>query len=125
MKKGKTIDEATYNVVRKLREDRVTAKEIARVIPISISTIGRIKASENYEEYKTAASVAAYSVKSMKAKEEKKQEEQKPQTVAAAEPILPTIRVVAEGFMMEEMKKQTELLKGISEKLAFIVEQLV
>lgn len=104
--KGHPLPENKYDAVKKLSAHGMMPKEINEITGVGVSTINKIKISANYAEYREATSAGKYSLK--------KKEEPKPQTVT----------VVAERFLMEEVKKQTELLTTISAKLAFIVDEL-
>ena len=103
--KGHPLPESKYDAVKKLSAHGMMPKEINEITGVGVSTINKIKISANYSEYREATSAGKYSLK---------KEEPKPQTVT----------VVAERFLMEEVKKQTELLTTISAKLAFIVDEL-
>ena len=125
-----------YNAVKIMLKAGATNKEIAQYMGLSATTIGYIKASESYEEYKQIAyeSSGRYKkmMKAIKAKEaEEKKNEQTKEESPVKEETTPqvvehrqTVTLVANHYMAEEMKKQTELLTLINNKLTLIAEDL-
>ena len=121
------IDANMYNAVKTLLTAGSTATEIAQYLKISVATVRRIKVSETLEEYRhqMAAIQAEY--------QRRKTAKKAPEPISEPEPIAAPERAkkadpVAYNYvnnrMLEELKAQNELLKLISNKLAFIVEQL-
>ena len=96
------------------------------ILGVCPSTISYIKHSSNYEDY--FQRLAAHNEKNRNAKKAKAQkavdEEKKSKTAAQVIEHKQTIQVQATHYMMEEMKKTNEYLKLISNKLAFIVDEL-
>lgn len=128
MAKFPPITEKTFNAVKILLKGGAKAAEISDYLGISRSSIDRIKASETFEEFLEARRAAAFMAK--KAAEEKlKEEKQKEEEPAGgtSEQVIrkeQSVTIIANHYMAEELRKQTELLTLISNKLAFIVEQL-
>lgn len=123
MAKGEFITEKTFKAAKILIASGAKNKEVAEYLGISPTTVTRIKQSETYEEFKSVKKANAYMAKkAAEAKAAEKKEEEKPVTQVVEH--RQTVTVQATHYMMEEMKAQTELLKTISAKLAFIVEQL-
>lgn len=126
----------TMNVfiaIKTLLENGASLKECAKYMKISYATAKYIKAAENYDEYK--AILADISAR-RKEREKKEREAKKP--AAEPAPKLPekqepqvqvvehrqTVMVQATWQMMQEMQKTNKLLECISNKLAFIVDEL-
>jgi len=130
------VTEGIYKAVRALLKDGSTDKEVCEYFGIGKSTVNYIKKCETYEEYKHTVYVSSSTYKkrmaAIKAKEKEKAEEKTEEKVSE-EPKDPPVQVVehrqsvtvvANHYMMEELKMQTELLKTISAKLLFIVDEL-
>ena len=83
---------------------------------MAVNIAGRAFNSDSYEEFKNSFYASAQAARNAKKKEEKKDV----QIVEHRQ----SVTIVATQYMAEEMKKQTELLKLISNKLAFIVDEL-
>lgn len=144
--KGKTkITKSIYDCVKLLTKGGATIKECADYLKIGESTVSRIRQSESYEDYKSAAKAAFFGYSKKKAEQEeqkkvedeqKKQEELKKQEenelknrlnaspFQPVQPVVQTVQVQATHYMMEELRKMNQTLTLISNKLAFIVEQL-
>lgn len=128
------ITEALFIAIKSLLDTGATYAEVEKYYKVSVSTSKRIKDSANYAEYKQmlAAMSIAYKEKYAGNRKKSKPEEEKPVT---QEPVdkAPTTQIVehrqsvtiqATHYMMQEMQETNKLLKDISNKLAFIVEQL-
>jgi len=140
------MTEGKFKAIKILLSSGATHAEISESLGISDYVIRFVKASETFEEYrhKMYVNSAGYR-KKVEAEQKKKEEEAK----AAAEKAVaekapaeqaekkeykePEVQVVehrqsvqiqATHFMTEELREMKELLKGISNKLAFIVEEL-
>jgi hypothetical protein len=109
------MTESHYNAIKILLENGASIDEAAKYMKCHRNTVLRINKSESFEEYTqivTEINAKRNQVAAIKAK----QEEQKPQGQ--------TVTIQANFLMMEEMRKTNELLKLISNKLAFIVDEL-
>lgn len=111
MGKGIHVTPQEYENIKELTNKGVSAETIQKYFQRSIVTIRLVRDSNDFDDYQ------------VKRAEKTHKTEPKPQTVAA-EPTPQMVTVVAERFLMEEVKKQTELLTTISAKLAFIVDEL-
>lgn len=130
------VTQKIYDAVKILFENGATYNEVATFFHFSTATANSIKASETYEEYKHIAIARSGKVRAIKAKEkakeyeqkqeeQRKQEEQKKREPKPGEELKAITGTVQIPFYItQEIKKQNELLTQISNKLAFIVEQL-
>ena len=98
---------------------------------VSLATIGRIKQAANYEEYKSLTGTAMY----LATQKNKKQKEEKPEPITQAPAPAPVVEdlklpggTMSASYQLnriyELQKKQVETLILISNKLAFIVDEL-
>ena len=127
-----------FKAIKILLASGSTYSEISESMGISDFVIRNVKTSETYEEYKhkVAARSSSYRkklAKELQAKEEKeaaesividkeKMEYQEP--TAQVVEHRQTIQIQATHYMTEELREIKELLKCMSNKLAFIVEEL-
>lgn len=131
------VTELKFKAIRILLDSGSTATEIAAYMGCGTTTVNRIRRCDTYEEYKQLmAAVAAGN----RARNERKR-------AAVAAPVVPAVPVApvpapapeppkqvveyrqsvtvqATHYMEMELKRHTELLTAISNKLAFIVEEL-
>lgn len=122
------VTQKVWECVKLLFENGATYNEAADFMKLSIATVNTIKASDSYEEYKHMAIVrsAKWSSKQKKAKEQAKQETKPEETVLTDDKqkggtISANYQV---SRIYELLKKQNETLTLISNKLAFIVDEL-
>jgi len=139
------VTESKFKAVKILLASGSTHKECAESMGLSVCTVGVIKRSETYEEYKNITYMTSgyYRKKMMKEAEAIKEAEEEPvEEVVSDAPAssetkqeeigLPAqvveyrqnVTIQATHYMMEELRKTNELLTLISNKLAFIVEEL-
>lgn len=122
-----------FTAAKILTEDGASIAEIAKYLKISDASVKYIRQAENYDEYK--AIVAAVSAKqTAKRRAAKKTEKEEPKLVSLPEkkeerPVQvvehrQTVTVQATWAMTQEMQKTNKLLESISNKLAFIVDEL-
>ena len=112
-----------FDTVKTLLNSGVPVTQICDMLKLSNGVIYTIKVCDNLEGYKKYVKDVRARSEEKKKKETKKEEsapEPAPQVVEHRQ----TVTVQATHYMMEELKQQNELLKSISNKLAFIVEQL-
>ena len=138
------ITERKFQCIKILLESGSTYKEVSEYMECSQATVGRIKFAASYQEYldtmaaeqraskaKRRAALAAAekaakaletakNVNSVPAETAKEENKPEPQVVEHRQ----TVQIQATHYMMQEMQKTNELLKLISNKLAFIVEEL-
>lgn len=103
----KKMTEKTFTAAKILFKGGASAKEVADMLEIGLSTAGRIKANETYAGYQESIKAHTWTPKA-----------EKPQEVKQ------TVTIQATHYMMQELQKMNELLTGISAKLAFIVDEL-
>lgn len=122
---SKTLTESMYKAIKILLNGGASVPEAAEYMKVSHTTVYYIRATENYEEYlqhkdeliaRRKARNAAVAINVKKKEEEKKE----PQVIEHRQ----SVTLVANHYMAEQLQKQTELLTLISNKLAFIVDEL-
>ena len=140
------MTETKFNAIKLILNGGASTAEAAKYMQVSDATVYRVKSSETFEEYTQmmAAQTLAWKKKraAIKAKEQAAAEQsakaaEKPQDAPAAVPqvapqITPavpqevkhTVQVQATRFMEEQMKRQTELLTIICNKLGVIIDDL-
>lgn len=135
------VTKGIFEAIKMLTKGGASIDECTEYMGVSHATVSRIRAAENYEDFMQSRRLAAIAVKRERElkeqQEQQKKEREKPaekpveQLVQISQPVQPqviehrqTVTVQATHFMMEEMRQQNELLKAISNKLAYIVEQL-
>ena len=127
------ITQERFNAVKICLESGNTISGTARFMKMSDVTVRLIRDSETYEEYKHNAYefTVKYKTKELDRKQvaaiKAKEKEQEP--VASETPVRayvnPTVvKVEATHYMMQELQRTNELLALISNKLAFIVDEL-
>ena len=119
-----------FKAIKIMLNGGATARECAEYMECSTGTVSTVRASETFEEY----------INNLHAKYDKaKSKPEKPQTAPAPvkepEPApqqtpvqivehRQTVTIQATHYMMQELQKTNEYLKLISNKLAFIVDEL-
>lgn len=107
------LTEERYEMVLLMLKGGATVEQIC-TIGLKPETIDRVKRSNgSYQKYKKLHGNEV--LKGHRRGNSKKE------TIVVHEQ---TVTVVADKYMMEEMRKQTELLQTISKKLAFFVDEL-
>jgi DeoR/GlpR family transcriptional regulator of sugar metabolism len=134
MARNPKLTESTYKAVKIMLNGGATIDEVVEYLKLSSSTVRRIRATQNYEEYAEerrakaymqSKAIAARKAEAAKKAEETKQEELKPaEAPAQVVEHRQSVTVIANHYMAEQLQKQTELLTLISNKLAFIIDQL-
>ena len=129
------VTQGVFEAAKLLLANGAGNAEVAKYLKISTDVVTFIRKAETYEEYQTI--MYEYSLKkrqreaarmaAIKAKETPKEEP--PQIVAQTPPPQivehrQTVTVQATWQMTQEMKQTNELLKSISNKLAYIVDEL-
>lgn len=128
------VTKEKYDVIKILLKGGATVQEAADFVKLSSATIYTVRMSDSFEEYEQVAAQKALDRKrrmaAMKAKETEKKEDPKPEVKPEVKPEEPkpanptVVKIEATHYMMQEMQRTNELLKGISAKLAFIVDEL-
>lgn len=114
-----TLKLTKYNAIRALLESGAQVEEIAKMMEVAPSTVLIVKKEKSFNDCINALNANMYLARA--AKKEKKEQEQQ---ILQREAEKPSVTLLANHYLMEEMRKQTELLKTISAKLAFIVDEL-
>ncbi len=120
MAKYNQVTQSMFNCVKRLIESGAPVDEICEYMNISPTTVGRIKRAESLEEYKSMTYVSVRAARANKSPEP----EPAPQVQEVIHKHEQSVTLVANHYMAEELRKQTELLTLISNKLAFIVDEL-
>jgi len=119
----KKITPGIFNAVKRLQACGATVKEVMEYFTLSDSTVRRCFNSETLEEYEAETAVRASALRRSAVK---KQNE--PETLPVQQEVIhkheQSVTVIANHYMAEQLQKQTELLTLISNKLAFIVDEL-
>lgn len=123
------VDERLWWAVKTLLKGGSTNKDAAEYFMLSVNTVSRIGCAETYEEYKQiiAAAHAAYKPKKLRLPEnpeEKSKPVEQPTTQPQVVEHRQIVQVQASHYMLTEQQKTNELLQLISNKLAFIVDEL-
>lgn len=117
------VTETTFKAVKTLIQGGASTKECAEYMKLGYSTICRINSAENWEEYKQILAAMGAKIKSIKGKAET-EPEQKPEPKPEPKPVN-----VSSSYQMNRiidlLKAQNETLVLLSNKLAFIVDELV
>lgn len=136
--KGK-INVTLFNAVKICLESGNSVAQTAKFMKLSCDVVAMIRDAENLDEYRAlmtikcnkakqarAAKRAAQAVKQVvkQAAEEKPQGVDPGNAVPQAQEVRQVVTVQATRFMEEQMKRQTELLTVISQKLAAIIDDL-
>ena len=126
-KKSVKITKGIFDAAKLLIENGANNTEVAKYLKVSNDVVAMFRKSETYEEYQTL--MYEYSLKlRQRAAAIKAKEEPKPETPQTPPPQIvehrQTVTVQATWQMTQEMKQTNELLKQISNKLAYIVDEL-
>ena len=140
--RAKNIDKKMFDCIKILLEGKASYTEIQDFTNVGRTTISRIAHSEGWEDYQQqmAAMRAAWHcrVAEKKAEEQAAAEKEKEEKAKAAKAVAEAVKAVPAASLVppagqmvsvpyrvyEMMTKQIELLTGISNKLAFIVDEL-
>lgn len=129
MAKHNPMTESKYKAIKMLLNGGAMYKEAAEYMGVSEVTVYRVKASENFTEYvnmmeeKTLAARKERQAK-RNAQEQEQQTKTEEKTPEVVKEVRQTVTIQATHYMMQEMQKTNELLTLISNKLAFIVDEL-
>lgn len=106
-----------YNAIKIMLNAQTPVSEISEYMEVSDSVIYRVKNTQNFEEYQNNRRTAAIFANSKNAAAD-------PQQVEHIHHHEQSVTIIANHYMAEELRKQSELLTIISNKLAFIVDEL-
>lgn len=130
------VTESLFLAIKSLLNAGATYPEVKKYYGVSDNTCKFIKRSENFKEYKQViAAIAIRNAENRKVrkvtntveKPEAPAPVEKPETPAPTQQVVrheQSITIQATHYMMQELQETNKLLKDISNKLAFIVEQL-
>lgn len=122
--KNVKVTQSVFNCIKTLLAGGASHKECADYMQLSVITVGRINRAETYEDYKQSVIMAKlHSGKPVSVpvpEQTPEPEQEKPEKPKAVD----TSGTYQMNRLIELMKEQNELLKAISNKMAFIVEQL-
>lgn len=130
------LTENQFNAIKILLKGGATQQEAAEYMQIHVNTVNFINKAETFEEYQHIQAERQLSrnrqVAAMKARDAAQAAANVGAVPAStlAQPaevvkeVRQTVTVQSTHYMMQEMQKTNELLKQISAKLAFIVEDL-
>lgn len=124
------LTERQFNAIKTLLKGGATQAEAAEYMRVSHNTAFWVNKAENYEEYMQMQAERALKQKRVAAIKAKGEPQEKPQEIKQQTPApqivehRQTVTVQATHYMAQEMQKTNELLKQISAKLAFIVDEL-
>jgi len=113
------LTQKKYSAIKIMLKAGTPVSEIVEYMEVSESVIYRVKNTEDYDEYQQSRRTAA-----IMAKGRENAAEQTPQQVEHIHHHEQSVTVIANHYMAEELRKQTELLTTISNKLAYIVDDL-
>ena len=110
------ITKNIFSAIKTLQQGGAKPGEAAGYMNISPSQAGRIFKCESFEEYENETFKIVQAMRGEKQNSDKKEQSKE---------VHHTVEIQATHYMMEELKKQTKLLETISNKIAFIVDELV
>jgi hypothetical protein len=132
------VTESKFNAIKLLVKGGATNAEAAEYMQVSPHTIANIKAAETWEEYRSIIAARVLAEKQKRHAQAEKAEKavpaadivnkvnNTPETPEKVQRVVheQSVTIQATHYMMQEMQKTNELLKLISNKLAFIVDEL-
>lgn len=116
------LTEGQYKAIKTLLRGGATQKEAAEYMQVSASTVCDINQSETFEEYQNMKAEKYLASKQVAAIKAKEKADEKPQEVVKE--VRQTVTIQATHYMMQKLEETNSLLKLISNKLAFIVDEL-
>ena len=131
--KRKQVDAKLFSAVKIMLNGGATYQEVAEFLQMGVTTVGRIKNADTYDDFLKNKAANRYMAQQRKLQE--KQMEQvavsAPEAIQTNEPQpvqvvehRQTVTIQATHYMMEELKRQTDLLTLIGNKLTAIMEDL-
>ena len=139
------LKKTKYDALRIMLQSGADLEEAAKTMDVSVSTVKAVKSTNSYEDClqqirgnvylardaywrkkkEKAAKAAAKAAVKAGPKEMQTSAPQAPATSdGPKETILPTVTLVANHYLMEEIRKQTELLRTISAKVGWLMDEL-
>lgn len=127
---NKKVTKSVFNAVKTLLKGGASVKEVMEYMGLSDYTVYTIRAAETHEEYENILAEKRLAAKQAYAAKKKPQTAPATPSAQQQAPVTQvvehrqTVMVQATWAMTQEMQKTNELLKLISNKLAFIVDEL-
>ena len=120
------VTKGIFDAAKLLMENGANNTEVSKYLKVSTDVVAMCRKAETYEEYQALMYQYSQEMRkrqaAIKAKEQAKAEP--PQTTSKPEEINRVVTVQLSHYVMTEIQKQNELLTGISNKLAFIIDEL-
>ena len=113
-----------FDTVKTLLNGGVPVIQICDMLKLSNGVVYWIKGSDDLQAYKRKVLEQKARSNEKKQWKEAKKDELPPEPAPQVVEHRQTVTIQATNYMMEEMRKTTELLTVISNKLAYIVEDL-
>lgn len=123
-KKSTKITKGIFDAGKLLIENGANNTEVAKYLKVSMDVVAMFRNSETYEEYQTLMYEYSQNMRKRAAAIKAKEQEKKEEPVAQVIEHRQTVTVQATWQMTQEMQKTNRLLEQISNKLAFIVDEL-
>lgn len=121
------LTESKFNAIKILLKGGASIKEAAGYMQVGEATISRVKQAETWEEYVQQTAARALAAREYTAKKTAAASKPEP-APAPAQPAKviheSSVTIQATHYMTEELRKINETLALISNKLAYIVDQL-
>ena len=124
------ITPGIFSAAKLLIENGANNTEVSKYLKVSMDVVAMFRKAETYEEYQSLMYQYSQEMRkrqaAIKAKEQEKEQAkaEPPQTTCKPEEINRVVTVQLSHYVMSELQKQNELLTGISNKLAFIIDEL-
>ena len=107
-----------YNAIRILLESKETIENIVAAFGVKEETVKLVKRCDTYEQYKSEFNTVKFIGKQKRKEMLQKQGDSSGMNISQ-------IKIEATHYMMEELQKMNKTLVLISNKIAFIVDELV
>ena len=125
---SKKITPGIFSAAKLLMENGANNTEVSKYLKVSMDVVAMFRKAETYEEYQALMYQYSQEMRkrqaAIKAKEQTKETAEPTQTTCKPEEINRVVTVQLSHYVMTEIQKQNELLTGISNKLAFIIDEL-
>ena len=125
---NKVVDKRRFDAIKIMIESGAKNEEIEKFMNVSTWVICKVKKSETYEEYRNIIAAINLKKKQKKEREEEKTVSEKDTRKPEPEQKMTGADIMSSTYKMTQLidavKKQTEVLTLISNKLAYIVEEL-
>ena len=109
-----------FAAAKRLQASGASLNEVCEYFNLSDRTVYRIFNNETFEDYNTDTWEKRQQAKAIAVKEK----EQEPAVQVVRHEHEQSVTIIANHYMAEELKTQSRLLELISNKLAFIVDEL-